>query len=582
MMAVLIPPVFSENSCSDAERKVFEYLRNDPATGDWLVLHSLGLSQNRPRPYGEIDFVLIIPRQGIVCLEVKGGGVSCRDGEWFTTNRHGQTDKLKRSPFDQAKSSMFMLREKIHTNFAGNRDILNTPTGYMVLFPDCITPPVSPEFIREEVADITDLQGPISQVIKKYSKTVLNRRQRDPNRFLPDTSAIKELRRFLRPDFDCPISLVSQILSAEKKITEFTSEQLERLEDFEDNPRCLFQGAAGTGKTLLAIEFANRAAKQGNSVLLVCFNKLLGQWLSTQTHGVTCGSFYSLLRQTILKSYLKDEFLALESEGTGTEKYEEMFPVYGRSAIEDLEQHFDVLVIDEAQDLFNEARLSVCNDWLKNALSNGNWAIFGDFTGQQLYQNKLTARHEIDQLCSSYTVGKLWHNCRNTRNIAEAAASAANFEKFPYRNQMVEGPAVSYFYWKRRDEQLNELESIVESLLNDGVPAGDMAILGPYTYDNSCLSGSRLIAGKRVKVIDSIKDLEKNDDCLRYATVWSYKGLEAPAVFVIDFDSAKFNEFSDLLYVAVSRARTYLKVLASTDLRKIIQGNPAARKPSPS
>ena len=36
---------------------------------------------------GEIDFVLCHPDKGILCLEVKGGGIECRHGEWFRTAR---------------------------------------------------------------------------------------------------------------------------------------------------------------------------------------------------------------------------------------------------------------------------------------------------------------------------------------------------------------------------------------------------------------------------------------------------------------------------------------------------------------
>src|SRR2546423_12101455 len=63
------------------------------------------------------------------------------------------------------------------------------------------------------------------------------------------------------------------------------------------NPRVIFEGPAGTGKTLLAIESARRAAGDGKRTLLVCFNRLLGQWLRHETEslggGVTAGTLHS-------------------------------------------------------------------------------------------------------------------------------------------------------------------------------------------------------------------------------------------------------------------------------------------------
>src|SRR5579863_6605431 len=100
-MARMFPPEFDEASPSDAEKHVFNLLKSDAGTDDWLVLHSLGLSRRATGPYGEIDFVIIIPSEGIICLEVKGGRVSCESGMWTTTNRMGMTSALKKSPMMQ-------------------------------------------------------------------------------------------------------------------------------------------------------------------------------------------------------------------------------------------------------------------------------------------------------------------------------------------------------------------------------------------------------------------------------------------------------------------------------------------------
>ena len=42
-MARMIPSVISPEIKSNAERKVFEWFRDDPETEGWVVLHSLGL-----------------------------------------------------------------------------------------------------------------------------------------------------------------------------------------------------------------------------------------------------------------------------------------------------------------------------------------------------------------------------------------------------------------------------------------------------------------------------------------------------------------------------------------------------------
>ena len=68
----------------------------------------MGLAKRPKGPYGEIDFVVLIPSGVVVCLEVKGGRVSCKDGIWRTVDRCGTTE-LKKSPFMQAREGMFAL-----------------------------------------------------------------------------------------------------------------------------------------------------------------------------------------------------------------------------------------------------------------------------------------------------------------------------------------------------------------------------------------------------------------------------------------------------------------------------------------
>ena len=89
-MARMIPPYISDEVKSRGERQIFDLFQNDPATADWVVLHSLGLSQHIKRLYGEIDFLVLAPGLGVFCLEVKSGEVQRRQGVWQFTNRYGQ------------------------------------------------------------------------------------------------------------------------------------------------------------------------------------------------------------------------------------------------------------------------------------------------------------------------------------------------------------------------------------------------------------------------------------------------------------------------------------------------------------
>ena len=149
-MAKMIPP-YCDDGAPNSEKQVFGRLKEDPDTTEWTVLHSLGLARRRSGPYGEIDFVAIIPREGIVCLEVKGGGVSCRNGVWRTVDGRGHVHELRKSPFRQVQEAMFALRDSIRERFQPHSPESQCPIGCAVVFPDVLELPPTPEFEPSDV-----------------------------------------------------------------------------------------------------------------------------------------------------------------------------------------------------------------------------------------------------------------------------------------------------------------------------------------------------------------------------------------------------------------------------------------------
>jgi len=77
----MIPPKIHPDVKSSAERRFFDWIRDEAGTEDWICLHSLGLSEHEAKRRAEIDF-LLLTRIGIFVLEVKGGRVTRKDGEW--------------------------------------------------------------------------------------------------------------------------------------------------------------------------------------------------------------------------------------------------------------------------------------------------------------------------------------------------------------------------------------------------------------------------------------------------------------------------------------------------------------------
>ena len=159
---------------------------------------------------------------------------------------------------------------------------------------------------------------------------------------MPTAPEARAIRNFLRPDFELIVAKGVSIGRIEEKLLRLTQEQYARLDELEANPRCLFEGAAGTGKTLLALEYARRASGNGSRVALFCFNRLLGEWLHEQTKGagVAAGTWHAILRRLILESSSANEFQEEEQKalqgGETRALFAETYPFYGELALEEL------------------------------------------------------------------------------------------------------------------------------------------------------------------------------------------------------------------------------------------------------
>lgn len=570
-MAKMIPTRIDSKGISAAERRVFSLLKSDPKTKNWIVLHSLGISRRETGPYGEIDFVVIIPGEGIICLEVKGGRVSCEDGVWRTMDRHGNVAMLKKSPMIQARDSMFALRAAIVLHFGRGSLTAKCPIGCGVVFPDVSCPPLTPEFERTDVIDFNDIRAPISKSVMRIVRHRLREFQPQTGGPVPAVSEVNAVKNYLRPDFELIVTRGVSVGRIEKKLLRLTEEQYARLDELEANPRCLFEGAAGTGKTLLALEYARRANLTGFKVLLVCFNRLLGEWLQEQTKGtgIIAGTWHGIVKHLILRSSVANEFLEKENEtlrtGNTRALFSEIYSFYGEIALEELGMPFDVLVVDEAQDLCSQDVLNVVNLIIPGGLAGGNWAIFGDFTRQALYDGREEPVTAISRYSEHFVKARLTLNCRNTRRIAEETMLIAGFKKSPFRLGTEIGLPVEHRYWKTFVDLEGLLRSVIERLVKERVCIDDVVILSPRHLQNSSLTGVKRIS--RFTLVDISRSSAKVQDSIKYSTIHSFKGLETSVVIIVDIDEVDTDEAQSLLYVAMSRARSLLILLINEHAR---------------
>lgn len=568
-MTKMVPAHFALSTASSAERKVFELLKNDPDTSSWIGLHSLGLSHRGRKPYGEIDFVVLIPSKGVLCLEVKGGRIACLDGRWETTNRSGKTEVLNRSPFLQAREGMFALRDSV-LNCAPQGFPSSLLYSYAVVMPDINFTERSPEWEPWQIIDRGSLEKPISQsLLELLSKQ--RKFHRSVSAGEPTLSTIRILQQILRPNFELVVTRGTQIGDTEAQLLRLTEEQFHALDLLADNDRCFFEGSAGTGKTVLALEYARRIAAMGKRTLFVCFNRLLGEWLehrlreSDQPQNLTVGSYFKQLRDVIVTSSIAGDFLEYEKHSQTQDLFDNVYPLYGALAVEERKRLYDVLVIDEAQDLLRPDVLSVLNLWLNGGLTQGSWAIFGDLQRQAIFSS--ATAEELRALLEStagpglYTKFRLTMNCRNSRNIGEETALLSGFDSPPYRMGQVVGLPVDYHYYESDKKQCAILSDIVQRLLAEGVSATNIVVISRHRLGNSgiaCIAGGNSF---KLAEIGEHAAVNARVPIIRFSTVQAFKGMESPVVVLCDVDKVSDEKQQALLYVAMSRARSQLIML---------------------
>ena len=568
-MARMVPQ-FIDSAVVASERRVFAALQSASGSENWTVLHSLGLSSDWTGAFGEIDFVVIMPGAGIVCIEVKGGGVTVQNGVWTTLNRRGEVERLKRSPYLQAQEGMWKLLAAIRTRFGPNSIEAKCPAGWLVVFPDVPCPPVTPEATRKEIIDRDDIDEDIGHRISSTPSLVRVASRSD---LIKPTSAIcGRIANFLRPEFDRVAAPASTDWDAENRIRVLTEEQFQALDAICDNPICLLRGPAGTGKTFLGIESARRAAAAGRNVLILCFNHNLGSWLAAAVAHfgpgrLVAGNVHALLRERIMKSSLAGDLAQAEAAGMdGDELFGRLYYELGALAIEESGERFDDIVIDEVQDLPARAVGDLVSAWTRGG-ERSRVLLLADFTRQALYSGSAaTSEPMLAAIFGPLPVFNLRLNCRNTRRIALQTGILSGFGEQRVSDRQPEGEQVSIQYYARQADGLGYLERIVKLLRESGQKASEAVILGPRRRETSLIGNRPSIGGWTLR---DLTDARLGD--LAYATIHAFKGLERPVVIIIDAEASSADASDALLYVAMSRARLRLFILAPQAAREAIE-----------
>jgi len=555
-MAVCIPPLDAASTESAAERKLYQALQSG-LSDEYLVLHSVKWIA-RPRGAGprdgEVDFLICHPRQGLLVVEVKGGGVTLDYAarRFVSTDRNGD-EHLIANPFEQAMKGKFAVLEKLKESPLWQKlGLGRIVLGHAAFFPDvdAVGTLIGPDAPIEIIGGQRDISAISQWVERAFGYWAGSAGQ---GRFTQLGSAgIATVQRIL-----ARVSTTKPLLSArlgqeEQARIELTERQATILDLLSRQRRVMVAGGAGTGKTLIAREKAVRSAEQGLKTLLVCYNRGLADHLREQCEGIEgldVATFHQLCKRWIdqAKSELGRDLVAEARRDypSGTE-FDHHQPIALALAIDAFGPQYDAIVVDEAQDFGDEFWMPI--ELMLSDHADGLLYVFLD-ENQDIYGRSAAIPIDGEPML-------LDKNCRNTTAIHAAAY------RF-YRGARIEAPKIAgadveLLTAPDIDRQARAISTVVTRLVAaEGVAPHEIGVLLCDGRNRSAFE--RALAATTIPKAARWGHLEGyGPGSITVDSVAKFKGLERPIIILWGLDACDPVADRETLYVGMSRAKSLL------------------------
>ncbi|MFI9777166.1 NERD domain-containing protein [Streptomyces sp. NPDC051956] len=495
---ILIPDLadIETTAASNAERRVARLLKAIDGPRNAVAFHSVKLRSHAVKQQGEADFVALW--DGVVILiEVKGGGVRKYEGTWYSIDRRKDWNKLRESPMDQAQSAMYALRDILREEGVGW-----FASEAVVITPDIDAPPAAVEWRGSHWW--AKGQMTIAGMKAAFEKVA------DGARTAPSgvkVARAETLRARLFGEFTRMPVIDAQRGAVIEEQNRATDGQARVLAALSRNPRMLVFGGAGTGKSLVLAEGAKQEAGEGKSVLVTFHSPALVDFFRPRITG-------------------RDIDLLPFSDLSGGKQY-------------------DVVFVDEAQDLMNARRMDALDAVVRGGRAGGRWRMFLDPNNQARVDGEFDP--DVCELIQGEALQyDLDRNVRNTRAIVHVVQE--------YLGADVGDPGIVHgdrveWRWSDGAADVAAAEAVARDLVANGARRQNIWIIS----------------------VTGDADPHRSEAGFLVTNPRSAKGLEAEHVIVCDLPQDYDGRGLAAFYVAVTRARVSLHVVASQADKKRLQ-----------
>lgn len=553
-MARMIPSTIDR---TDPRRKgeymVFDWLSNPAIPG--VCFYSLPQEKHPHKLIGEVDF-LYICEKGMLCIEVKGGiDIYRTERKWYSVNKRNVANEIH-DPFEQSRGCMFALKKLLKDTYGKNSNEAKLQTACCVVFPECIAKckgeGVTLETMYDNRFNLNEFPTFLEKSIEYWAELEKEKHNGIGSNPL-SVKQIKQMVDLLQADFGSIPSMKLEIQHVEDQMLQLSEEQMDVIEDMNENRRVLVQGGAGTGKSLLAIEKARRALASGKSVLYLCYNRNMAQYalmnLPAESDELKVCTIHSLLG-----SYMSGDVSEMQLD--------ELISNYHKSHTP-IDRIFDVLVVDEGQDLMYDYVWETIDPFLNQGIESGEWIVFTD-PNQSIFTDNSDYKTGLEYL-KEFCAPTIWTLRKNWRNTAQIGRKTTRLTLVPLAKHMkIDGPNVVVRKVEGTKDLQKQLKKDISAVLSGGTPSKNIVILSPKRKQNSAIAD--LTKMHNMDVLEVRNLYERKDNQINYFTAQSYKGLESSVVFYIDVNGFKSDMNRKMNYVAMSRARALLYMYVDDSL----------------
>lgn len=577
----MIPPIPKEFDSKSDEGLVFNALKKLP--DEYYVFHSVAITtvEDNTLFEREIDFLVAHREKGLLFIEAKNGsGIYCENRTWkYESGRPMQHD----GPYHQIATAKRAVRSKIkcHAN-PEIRALYDKCRFIHAVFFMKMTEEHFHKLERnglpeEATYGITllaeDLINPTKKIESIFDLEMPYEKNKGEHPVMSNTEFQLLLDSVLCPAFNLIPSPSAKTMVAHDQMKQLLYEQYRLLDFLEDQDCAVINGAAGTGKTMVAVEKARRHSINDEKVLFLCYNRLLCEYLNEE-HKKNADKAYSAQFKNV-------DFMTiskLTQKITGNFKDYNGLVEWLIDCAGDAEKFgYKHVIIDEGQDFgLIDATLGTkesdasdnCSiiDTLQDVVLENGGTFYLFYDKYQMIQGGSSSEYHLpDCINNSDCRLTLKRNCRNTKEIARTSVT-------PLRDSRSKAikPTTTCAWFETikptmhlvKDEMtaLKVLNTILDEYKKQEIE--DVVIITEGVENYSFVS-EHLEAKRESDVFFYYKH-----DGKKYpvTTCIKFKGLEADAIIMIDLNKQSFAGKKGLeFYVGTSRAKLRLDLLCSID-----------------